>query len=286
MKYSNAALTTVIGSEIPHHKPHRLCALCSREDVATTCVLVCTRSAKTPGQSLCVTESIIHHIVSYVALGKIQQLWEVHEKPLTQSFWPTVGKDSSPCMMCVHVYVCAGVQREQSRQANRQANRVLVRSGARWSVSGNDTWQQLGGCALAVLYIHVTTDKSQHLLSRRNYRSCATGSSIQDRERRMRTLPSFPVPPVLTEQTSRDSCDGHWLGKGEGANLVSARGRSKASPDLGLESETWMPLFWLCNSQGQREVHRSFSVTVNVAGRLQVSYWVKQNNQLQGLNLF
>lgn len=74
MKYSNAALTTVIGSEIPHHKPHRLCALCSREDVATTCVLVCTRSAKTPGQSLCVTESIIHHIVSYVALGKIQQL--------------------------------------------------------------------------------------------------------------------------------------------------------------------------------------------------------------------
>lgn len=49
-----------------------------------------------------------------------------------------------------------------------------------------------------------------------------------------------------------------------------------APPDLGLESETWMPLFWLCNSQGQGEVYRTFSVTVNVAGRLHVSYWVQK----------
>lgn len=103
-------------------------------------------------------------------------------------------------MMCVHVYICTGVQREQSRQADRQAHRVPVRSGARWSVSGNDTWQQLGGCALAVLYIHVTTDKSQHLLSRRNHSAGATGSSIQDRERRMRTLPS--ACPSLSLQCS------------------------------------------------------------------------------------
>lgn len=95
---------------------------------------------------------------------------------------------------------CTGVQREWSRQANGQAHWVPVRSGARWSVSGNDTWQQLGGCALAVLYIHVTTDKSQHLLSRRNYSGGATGSSIQDKERRMRTLPS--ACPSLSPQHS------------------------------------------------------------------------------------
>lgn len=40
---------------------------------------------------------------------------------------------------------------------------------------------------------------------------------------------SFRVPTVLTEQTSRDSCDGHWLGRGEGANLVNARGGGKAT---------------------------------------------------------
>lgn len=56
-------------------------------------------------------------------------------------FWPTVGKDLnlSRFMMCVHVYMCADVQREQSRQGDRQAHRVPVRSGARWSVSRNDT---------------------------------------------------------------------------------------------------------------------------------------------------
>ncbi|KAK1884299.1 putative outer membrane usher protein ElfC, partial [Dissostichus eleginoides] len=34
---------------------------------------------------------------------------------------------------------------------------------------------------------------------------------------------SFPVPPMLIEQTSQDSCDGYWLGRGEGANFVNAR---------------------------------------------------------------
>lgn len=58
-----------------------------------------------------------------------------------------------------------------------------------------------------------------------------------------------------------------------------------ALPDLGLENETWMPPFWLCNSQGQREVYRTFSVPVNVAGQLHVSFWEKQNNQRQGPNL-
>lgn len=132
---------------------------------------------------------------------------------------------------------CAGAQREQSRQANRQAHRVPVRSGARWSVSGNDTWQQLGGCALAVLYIHVTPDKSQQLLSRRNqcrcYRVLHTGQVEEDENTSFRL--SVLVPPMLTEQTSRDSCDGHWLGRGEGANLVNARGGSK---------DAWHHLIW------------------------------------------
>lgn len=59
-----------------------------------------------------------------------------------------------------------------------------------------------------------------------------------------------------------------------------------ALPDLGLENETWMPLFWLCNRQGQREVYRTFSVTINVAGQLHVSYRARQNNQRERLNLF
>lgn len=54
---------------------------------------------------------------------------------------PAVGKDFnlSHCMMCVHVYICAGVQSERRKRGNRQAHRVPVRSGARWSVSRNDT---------------------------------------------------------------------------------------------------------------------------------------------------
>lgn len=58
-----------------------------------------------------------------------------------------------------------------------------------------------------------------------------------------------------------------------------------ALPDLGSENETWMPPFWLCNSQGQREVYRTFSVPVNVAGQLHVSFWERQNNKQQGPNL-
>lgn len=50
-----------------------------------------------------------------------------------------------------------------------------------------------------------------------------------------------------------------------------------ALPDLGLENETWMPLFWLCNIQGQREVYRTFSVPVNVSARLHVSCCVTQS---------
>lgn len=41
--------------------------------------------------------------------------------------------------MCIYMRACAGVQREQSRQSNRQMHWVPVRSGARWSVSGDDT---------------------------------------------------------------------------------------------------------------------------------------------------
>ena len=40
MKYLNAALPAVIGSEIPHHELRRLCALCFGEEVASTCELV------------------------------------------------------------------------------------------------------------------------------------------------------------------------------------------------------------------------------------------------------
>lgn len=56
--------------------------------------------------------------------------------------------------VCVCLHRCAAGAR-----AGRQAQWVPVKSGARWSVSRNDTWQQLAGCGLAVLYIHVTTDK-------------------------------------------------------------------------------------------------------------------------------
>lgn len=59
-----------------------------------------------------------------------------------------------------------------------------------------------------------------------------------------------------------------------------------ALPDPSLENETWMPLFWLCNRQGQREVYRTFSVTINAAGQLHVSYRARQNNQRERLNLF
>ncbi len=48
---------------------------------------------------------------------------------------------------------------------------------------------------------------------------------------------------------------------------------------LGLKNETWMPLFWLCNSQGQRDVYRTFSVIINMAGWRHVSYEVKRNKE-------
>lgn len=40
MKYSNAALPGVIGSEIPHHKLCRVCTLCFRLEAASTCAMV------------------------------------------------------------------------------------------------------------------------------------------------------------------------------------------------------------------------------------------------------
>lgn len=105
--------------------------------------------------------------------------------------WPTEG-NLSQCMMCVHVYKCESTQVcRGSRQRNRQAHWVPVRSGSRWSVSRNDTWQQLGGCGLAVLYIHVTTDKiSACWEGETTVPALGTGSSIQDENRRMWTLPS------------------------------------------------------------------------------------------------
>lgn len=89
----------------------------------------------------------------------------------------------------------------------------------------------------------------------------------------MRTLPSAcpsPVPPMLTEQTRWDSCDGHWLGRGEGANLVNARGGSKTAWRHLIWAWKTKPgrPFWLCNSQGRREVYRTFSVAVNAVGWL------------------
>lgn len=79
MKYSNAALPAVMGSEISHHQPHILCALCFREGVASTCVLVHMRSAKkTPRHSSRVSVKAsshsLHQILSYVALGRTRQL--------------------------------------------------------------------------------------------------------------------------------------------------------------------------------------------------------------------
>lgn len=60
MKYSNAALPAVIGSEIPHHKLHRLCVLCFWEEVASTCALVHMGSAKnTWTLMMCASEGVI-----------------------------------------------------------------------------------------------------------------------------------------------------------------------------------------------------------------------------------
>lgn len=143
MKYSNAALTTVIGSEIPHHKLHRLCALCFKEEVASTCGVAHMGNQKkkkkrTPGCSLFVPvkASERSYIASYVLHSK---------RHISKNlFGPYCGKRLQSesvydVRACVYMCGCAGVQREQSGQANRQAHWVPVRSGARWSVSGNDT---------------------------------------------------------------------------------------------------------------------------------------------------
>ncbi len=90
MKYSNAALPTVIGSEIPHHKPHGLCALCfswfhmyqhlyagTYEECKNNWTLI-----------MCVSDGIIVSFTSYCICGFGQN----SDKNQTQSFWPTVGK--------------------------------------------------------------------------------------------------------------------------------------------------------------------------------------------------
>lgn len=138
------------------------------------------------------------------------------------------------CDVCVHMYtcVCASSQSEQSRQAEVEVYLVSLRSGATWSVSCNDTWQELGGFGLAVLYIHVTANKSQHRLSGRNLSPGATGFLIQDKGWKIRTLPSS-CPNVslwcsLSRQVTTAATVIGWR-RSEGGNSVNATGEHRAA---------------------------------------------------------
>lgn len=166
---------------------------------------------------------------------------------------------------CAHIRVSVQVcGRERSRQVNREVYWVPLRSGSLWSVSCNDTWQQLGGFALAVLYIRVTTDKSQHPLNRRNLHPSATGSSMQDkREEDGNTsfLLYIPVPPMLTGQRSCDSSDGPWLIGSGSANFVSSTGGRKAAwqqTNWAWEMKPGCCFFSCTTAKGKKEVCETF----------------------------
>lgn len=65
-------------------------------------------------------------------------------------------------MMLVHVYARVSAQVCRGIRAGRQAHRVPLRSWGEGGVlAGTTPDSNLVECALAVLYIHVTTDKSQ-----------------------------------------------------------------------------------------------------------------------------
>lgn len=140
--------------------------------------------------------------------------------------------------VCVCVCVClAGVCGEQ-RWANRQARRVPVRSGARWSVSWNDTWQQLAGCALAVLYIHVSADKVSPRWAGQTTELEPSGPPYRTSTGGWEHfLP--PVLPFLLCSLSRQLRT-IWAG-------VKVQTAEVPDSDLGLEQETWMLLLLLCN---------------------------------------
>ena len=123
---------------------------------------------------------------------------------------------------------------------------------------------------------------------------------------------TVPVPPGPPYRAGRGGCEhflppvlpcpysAHWADKsgqlwwplvGQGWRCQPCQCQRweqgyMAPPSLGLEKETWMPLFWLCNSQGQREVCRTFSVTANVAGRRHMSYWDEEKQSDVGSESF
>lgn len=125
MKYLNAALPAVIGSEIPHHKLRRLCALCFREEVASTCELVHVGSAKTPGRLSCV-------FTSYCIMRGFGQTLEEHEEQQTNLFW------WENTFICVSVRCACMWKSAQVCRGSRAGRRTDRRTGCLWG-------QGLGG---------------------------------------------------------------------------------------------------------------------------------------------
>lgn len=158
-----------------------------------------------------------------MALGRAQMLWEHREKP--HHPLDNYRKTGSLYMPCVPVCTCVPAQVCRGSEAGRRADR---RTGCLWgqglggvlagttpdSNSVDVPWQF---CTFMSLLIKVSTCWAGETTV-----VVHTGQGEEDENTSFRL--SFPVPPALTEQTSCDSCDRYWLGRGEDANLVSARG--------------------------------------------------------------
>lgn len=214
MKYSNAALPTVIGSE--HSLSQALQAVfffSGRKLPAPVSWYMWGVQKHLDTHHVC-----LHHIVAYH-----MWLWaepiEVHEKPETQIFWAYVGKrpeSEGVCMRCVHVYICVSAQVCRGSRAGRRTDR---RTGCLWGqglggvlagTTPDSNWVDVPWqfCTFMSLLIKVSTcwagETTVAVPPGPPYRTRGGGWG--------HFLP--PVPPMLTEQTSRDSCDGHRLGKG------------------------------------------------------------------------
>lgn len=253
MKYSNAALPPVIGSEIPHRGLHRLCALCFREEVASTCELLYVRNAITHGHLSWVFPSyciLISHFAQTLWRGACQKrnLLGLCGKILQSQS----GYDVR-AYVCLHR--CAGGA-EQSRRTDR-------RTGCLWG-------QGLGGVLAG------TTPDSN--LVDAPWQFCTFMSLLIKVSTYWAGKTTVPVPPGPPYRKRRGGWEhflppvlpcpsnAHWadksgqlwwplVGQGRRCQLCQCQRWEQsyiAHSDLG-ENETWKALFLLCNSQGQRE---------------------------------
>lgn len=188
------------------------------------------------------------YCVLHINILSLTWHWEELREEVTNSiFWPTVG-NLSQCLMCVHLsaQVCRG---------NRAGRRTDRRTGYLWGqglggvLAGTTPDSNLGGCGLAVLYIHVTPDKiSTCWAGETTVPALGTRSSIQDKKSRMEHF----LPPVLPCPSNAHWADKSgqlwWLLVGLGWRCQPCQCQRweqscVAPPDLGLENKTWMPLF-------------------------------------------